>query len=96
MKKYKRLLLMAGIVSLVIVLSGCGTGEVSAQSTGIWDRYIVYYFAEAIKALSFGNAGIGIILFTLIILVAADAFPNKEHAQDTRITTEIKSTAATI
>ena len=69
MKKYKRLLLMAGIVSLVIVLSGCGTGEVSAQSTGIWDRYIVYYFAEAIKALSFGNAGIGIILFTLIIRV---------------------------
>nr|WP_282565890.1 YidC/Oxa1 family membrane protein insertase [Enterococcus faecium] len=60
---------MAGIVSLVIVLSGCGTGEVSAQSTGIWDRYIVYYFAEAIKALSFGNAGIGIILFTLIIRV---------------------------
>ncbi|TNW78517.1 membrane protein insertase YidC [Enterococcus faecium] len=69
MKKYKRLLSMAGIVSLVIVLSGCGTGEVSAQSTGIWDRYIVYYFAEAIKALSFGNAGIGIILFTLIIRV---------------------------
>ena len=68
-KKYKRLLLMAGIVSLVIVLSGCGTGEVSAQSTGLWDRYIVYYFAEAIKALSFGNAGIGIILFTLIIRV---------------------------
>ncbi len=48
----------------------CGaTGEVNAQSTGLWDRYIVYYFAEAIKALSFGNAGIGIILFTLIIRV---------------------------
>ena len=39
------------------------------RSTGIWDRYIVYYFAEAIKALSFGNVGIGIILFTLIIRV---------------------------
>ena len=38
MKKYKRLLLMAGLVGLIIVLSGCGTGEVSAQSTGIWDR----------------------------------------------------------
>ncbi len=36
MKKYKRLLLMAGIVGLAVVLSGCGTGEVSAQSTGIW------------------------------------------------------------
>ncbi|EOL49206.1 membrane protein oxaA [Enterococcus phoeniculicola] len=70
MKKYKRLLLMAGLVMLVIVLSACGaTGEVNAQSTGVWDRYIVYYFAEAIKALSFGNPGIGIILFTLIIRV---------------------------
>ncbi|KAF1295082.1 hypothetical protein BAU15_04815 [Enterococcus sp. JM4C] len=70
MKKYKRLLLMAGLVMLVVVLSACGaTGEVNAQSTGIWDRYIVYYFAEAIKALSFGNPGIGIILFTLIIRI---------------------------
>lgn len=67
MKKYKRLLLMAGLVSLVFVLSACGTSEVNANSTGIWDRYIVYYFAEAIKLLSFGNSGVGIILFTLII-----------------------------
>ncbi|WP_461198910.1 YidC/Oxa1 family membrane protein insertase [Enterococcus sp. N249-2] len=70
MKKGKRVLLLLGVFSLVVVLSACGaTGEVNAQSTGIWDRYVVYYFAEAIKALSFGNAGIGIILFTLIIRV---------------------------
>lgn len=70
MKKGKRVLLFLGVLSLVVVLSACGaTGEVNAQSTGLWDRYIVYYFAEAIKALSFGNAGIGIILFTLIIRV---------------------------
>jgi len=69
-KKGKRVLLFLGVLSLVVVLSACGaTGEVNAQSTGLWDRYIVYYFAEAIKALSFGNAGIGIILFTLIIRV---------------------------
>jgi YidC/Oxa1 family membrane protein insertase len=66
-KKYKRLLLMMGVIGLILVLSGCGTGEVSAHSTGLWDRYIVYYFAQAIKFLSFGNAGIGIILFTLVI-----------------------------
>ena len=43
-----------GIVSLVVVLSACSaTGEVNAQSSGLWDRYIVYYFAEAIKMLSF-------------------------------------------
>lgn len=54
---------------LALLLSACGTSQVTAQSTGIWDRYIVYYFAEAIKGLSFGNAGIGIILFTIIIRV---------------------------
>ena len=70
MKKGKRILLFLGIVSLVVVLSACSaTGEVNAQSSGLWDRYIVYYFAEAIKMLSFGNAGIGIILFTLIIRI---------------------------
>lgn len=69
MKKGKRILLFLGLFSLIVFLSACGTGEVSAQSTGLWDRYIVYYFAEAIKMLSFGNVGIGIILFTLIIRV---------------------------
>jgi YidC/Oxa1 family membrane protein insertase len=68
-KKYKKILLMAGLVSLVFLLSACGTGEVSAQSTGMWDRYVVYYFGQAIKGLSFGNVGIGIILFTIIIRI---------------------------
>lgn len=58
------------MLMLVFVLTGCGTGEITADSTGIWDRYIVYYFGQAIKFLSFGgNAGVGIILFTLIVRV---------------------------
>ena len=70
MKKYKRLLLMAGLVTLVFVLSACGTAPVSESSTGIWDRDIVYYFAQAIKFLSLGGSvGIGIILFTLVIRI---------------------------
>ncbi len=70
MKKRKRLLLMMGLVSLVVLLSACGTSEVSAQSTGFWERYVVYYFAEAIKWLSVGGSrGMGIILFTLIIRI---------------------------
>lgn len=70
MKKRKRLLLMMALVSLVVLLSACGTSEVSAQSTGLWERYVVYYFAEAIKWLSVGGSrGIGIILFTLIIRI---------------------------
>ena len=69
-KQHKRLLLMAGLVMLVFVLSACGTAPISKESTGIWDRYIVFYFAEAIKFLSVsGNTGIGIIIFTLIIRV---------------------------
>ncbi|GCF92390.1 membrane protein insertase YidC [Enterococcus florum] len=69
MKKYNRIIAMAGLLSLVFLLSACGTGDVDANSTGIWSRYIIYYFGEAIKALSFGNVGIGIILFTIIIRV---------------------------
>lgn len=61
---------MMSMVSLVVLLSACGTGEVSANSTGIWERYIVYYFAEAIKWLSLGGSrGVGIILFTIIIRI---------------------------
>lgn len=61
---------MAGLVTLVFVLSACGTAPVSESSTGIWDRYIVYYFAQAIKFLSLGGSvGIGIILFTLVIRI---------------------------
>ena len=70
MKRRKRLLMTLGLVSLVVLLSACGTSEVSASSTGIWERYIVYYFGEAIKWLSIGGArGVGIILFTIIIRV---------------------------
>ncbi len=60
MKKGKRVLLFLGVLSLVVVLSACGaTGEVNAQSTGLWDRYIVYYFAEAIKASPSAMPGSG-------------------------------------
>ena len=69
MKNYKKILLMTGLLSLVFLLSACGTGEVSASSSGVWDRYVVYYFGQAIKGLSFGNVGIGIILFTIIIRI---------------------------
>ncbi len=66
-KRYWSWLLLS--FGLLLILSGCSQGEVSAQSTGLWDRYIVYSFAVAIKALSFGNEGIGIILFTIIVRI---------------------------
>lgn len=69
MKKYRRIILALTLVSLVVILSACGTGEVSSSSSGIWDRYIVYNFARAIETLSFGNVGIGIVLFTIIVRI---------------------------
>jgi YidC/Oxa1 family membrane protein insertase len=68
-KKRKRLLLMTLMLFFVVVLSACGTGEITASSTGVWER-IVYSFAQAVKWLSIsGSRGIGIILFTLIIRI---------------------------
>ena len=66
-EKSKRMILLSSLAAMVLFLSACGTSEVSVNSTGIWDRYIVYYFAKAIEFLSFGNTGMGIIIFTLII-----------------------------
>ncbi|WP_071130395.1 membrane protein insertase YidC [Enterococcus timonensis] len=67
MKKYKKLWLSLGLLSLVLVLAACGTAEVTSESSGLWDK-IVYFFAQAIQFLSIGgNIGIGIILFTIII-----------------------------
>nr|WP_239576101.1 YidC/Oxa1 family membrane protein insertase [Enterococcus lemanii] len=60
---------MTLMLFFVVVLSACGTGEITASSTGVWER-IVYSFAQAVKWLSIsGSRGIGIILFTLIIRI---------------------------
>ncbi len=53
-----------------LVLSACGRAQamtpITAESTGFWAK-LVYLFAQAIDGLSFGNVGIGIVLFTLLI-----------------------------
>lgn len=54
------------IVSL-FVLTACGTGPVTSQSTEAWDR-LIYWFATIIQFLSInGQIGIGIILFTILL-----------------------------
>lgn len=69
-KKMKKWLLVLSMFGLVFLLTACGTEPVSTSSTGLWDRYIVYYFGQAIKWLSFNKSyGIGIIIFTLIIRI---------------------------
>ena len=55
------------LVASLLILTACGTSEVTANSSDFWEK-LVYFFAEMIQFLSFnGSTGIGIILFTLII-----------------------------
>jgi membrane protein oxaA len=55
------------LVASLLILTACGTSEVTANSSDFWEK-LVYFFAEMIQFLSFnGSTGIGIILFTLVI-----------------------------
>ena len=63
----KKLKLTGLLGAALLVLTACGTSQVTAQSTGGWERF-VYFFAEAIRFLSFGGSiGVGIIVFTIVI-----------------------------
>ncbi|HFI0113257.1 TPA: membrane protein insertase YidC [Streptococcus suis] len=55
------------LIASLFILTACGTGPVTSQSTEAWDR-LIYWFASVIQFLSInGQIGIGIILFTLLI-----------------------------
>lgn len=72
MKNKKKWGQIALLLGLVLILSACGNSQeaVNAQSTGWWDRYIIYNLSQFIIWLSNllgGNYALGIISFTLII-----------------------------
>ena len=72
MKQGKKSAVILSVLAVMLVLSGCSTDPVTAQSTGIWDHYIVWNFIRAIEALSniFGhNYGWGIVVFTIIVRI---------------------------
>lgn len=72
MKKHKRLLLLIGVMLFAVLLSACSRVPITSESTGIWDRYVIYNFSRIIVWLSEflgGNYGIGIIVFTLVIRI---------------------------
>ena len=72
MRKRKRLLIVLASIVLMVVLTGCGTSPITADSTGFWDQYVVWNFSRAITSLSnifFGSYGLGIIVFTIIIRI---------------------------
>jgi YidC/Oxa1 family membrane protein insertase len=63
-RKFK---LLALSVLAVLVLTGCGRSDITAHTSGAWERF-VYGFAQIIHFLSFGGlVGVGIILFTIVI-----------------------------
>lgn len=51
----------------LLLLTACGRGDVTSQSTDAWER-LIYWFASIIKLLSInGQLGVGIILFTILV-----------------------------
>lgn len=68
----KKLLLLASLIGLLAVLSGCTEWDqpITSESTGFWNQYFVYplswvltFFAD----LMGGNYGLSIIVVTIII-----------------------------
>lgn len=72
MKKNRRWIQIVILMALVVFLTACGNSNeaITAESTGIWDRYIIYNLSQFIIWISnlFGGSyAIGIIVFTLLI-----------------------------
>ncbi|MBG9983065.1 membrane protein insertase YidC [Aerococcaceae bacterium DSM 111020] len=66
-RKWLKLILLA---SAVIFLTACSSGDVSANSTNFWDRYVLYYISQFIIWLSNlfgGNYAFGITIFTILV-----------------------------
>lgn len=96
MSKRKRLLFTLGLVTVMMVLSACSTAPITSESTGFWDGIIIYNFSRVIIWLSnlfFGNYGIGIIIFTIIIriiLVPLNHFQTKNTRKMASVQPKVK------
>lgn len=71
--KHKTWLKGLALAMVPLVLAGCNaTSTIDANSTGLWDRYIIYNLSQVIIWLSnlFGGSyAIGIIVFTILLLL---------------------------
>lgn len=97
MSKRKRLLFTLSLFAVMMVLSACGTEPITSDSTGFWDRYVVFNFSNMIVWLSnlfFSNYGLGIIAFTIIIrviLLPLNHFQTKSTKKMSAVQPQIKA-----
>ena len=71
MRKYK-LSKIISLITLLLILTGCGQGNATTNQVGFWDLYIIQPLSQFIIWLSslFGNQyAVGIILFTVLIRI---------------------------
>ena len=100
MSKRKRLLFTLSLFAVMMVLSACGTEPITSDSTGFWDRYVVFNFSNMIVWLSdlfFSNYGLGIIAFTIIIrviLLPLNHFQTKSTKKMSAVQPQIKALQA--
>ncbi|RLK62851.1 protein translocase component YidC [Atopobacter sp. AH10] len=60
------------LIPLALLLTACGRGDITHESTGLWEGGIVYSFIRLIIWLSDicgGNYGVGIIVFTILVSI---------------------------
>lgn len=72
MKKNRKILKLLVLGAFIFFLAACGNinEPISSNSTGLWDRYVIYNLSQVIIWLSnlFGGSYVmGIVVFTLII-----------------------------
>lgn len=82
-------LMMLGVTFLAACArQGQAAEPITADSSGLWAK-LVYFFAQAIQSLSFGNIGIGIILFTILIRTLLLPLFNKQ-IKSTRVMQDLQ------
>lgn len=74
MKKNRKWIQIVILLGIVLFMSACGNinEPITSESTGLWDRYIIYNLSQFIIWLSNlmgGSYALGIILFTIIIRI---------------------------
>jgi YidC/Oxa1 family membrane protein insertase len=96
-KQAKRILAVGAMLLVAVTLAGCSNAPVDANSTGFWDRYIIYNAAQFIVWLSNllgGNYGVGIIAFTVLVRVLIfplSAISMKNMTKQSEIAPQLKA-----